>query len=488
MEKTAILILIPFIAALTQLFVPRKYGKRFAVGASLLTFIVALVTFCGFPSSGDYQYVTNVTWIQSLGINFHVGMDGISMLLVLLTTFLVPLIVLSVVQSETRTPVFYSLILFMEFALIGVFTSLDGFLFYVFWELALIPIYFICLLWGGERRASVTLKFFIYTLAGSLFMLVGLVFLYLHTPGSHTFDIDALYKAGRALDLRSQVYLFIFFFLAFGIKMPVFPLHTWQPDTYTEAPTQGTMLLSGIMLKMGIYGVIRWILPVLPLGIAQCGSYVMWLAIIGVIYASIIAITRSDIKRLIAYSSIAHVGIIAAGIFFVSSENGLNINGVQGAMLQMLAHGVNVVGLFFIVDIIQRRTNTRKIASLGGLRLKAPFFATAFIILTLGAVALPLTDGFVGEFLLINSIYMFNPIMAVLGGLTIILGAVYMLRMYQRVVLGEPSVETENFFDLTLNEKAVLIPLLIMVILIGVCPNIFLKVSEPAVRKLLTGF
>src|ERR1700739_2064481 len=352
--QTAILILIPFIAALAQLFVPRKYGKRFAISASLLAFVVCLVTFIQFPVSGDYQYVTDVPWIASLGIHFKVGMDGISMLLVLLTTFLVPLIILSVVQSETRTPVFYSLILFMEMALIGVFVSLDGFLFYIFWELALIPIYFICLLWGGEHKVKVTLKFFIYTLAGSLFMLVALVYLYLHTS-SHTFEIGELYKAGRSLDAPTQGILFLFFFLAFGIKMPVFPLHTWQPDTYTEAPTQGTMLLSGIMLKMGIYGVIRWMLPVLPLGVAACSNYVMWLAIIGVIYASIIAITRSDIKRLIAYSSIAHVGIIAAGIFFVSGENGLNINGVQGALLQMLAHGINVVGLFFIVDIIQRK-------------------------------------------------------------------------------------------------------------------------------------
>ena len=272
-------------------------------------------------------------------------MDGISILLILLTTFLVPLIILSVVQSETRTPVFYSLILFMEFALIGVFASLDGFLFYIFWELALIPIYFICLLWGGEHRVKVTLKFFIYTLAGSLFMLVGLLYLYMHTPGEHSFDIHCTLQAGRSLGVSQQVYLFIFFFLAFGIKMPVFPLHTWQPDTYTEAPTQGTMLLSGIMLKMGIYGVIRWMMPILPLGMEQCSTYVMWLSIIGVIYASIIAITRSDIKRLIAYSSIAHVGLIAAGIFFIKTDSGVNINGVQGGIIQMLSHGINVVGL-----------------------------------------------------------------------------------------------------------------------------------------------
>jgi NADH-quinone oxidoreductase subunit M len=478
--QTAILILIPLITAIAQLFVPRKYGKRFAITSALITFVLALVTFVQFPASGDYQYVMDFPWISSLGVNFKIGMDGISMLLVLLTTFLVPIIILSVVQSETRTPVFYSLILFMEMALIGVFVSLDGFLFYIFWELALIPIYFICLLWGGEHRVRVTLKFFIYTLAGSLFMLVGLIYLYQHTA-THTFEIGELYKAGRSLDAPTQGILFLFFFLAFGIKMPVFPLHTWQPDTYTEAPTQGTMLLSGIMLKMGIYGVIRWMLPMLPLALAEYGHYAMWLAIIGVIYASIIAITRSDIKRLIAYSSIAHVGLIAAGVFAG------NRIGVQGGIIQMLSHGINVVGLFFIVDIIQRRTNTRKIASLGGIRQQAPFFATAFIILTLGAVALPLTDGFVGEFLLINGIYLYKPLMAVVGGFTIILGAVYMLRMYQRTVLGETSVETEKFLDLTPNEKAVLIPLLIMVILIGVCPNIFMKVSEPAVMKLLGG-
>ncbi len=486
--QTAVILLIPFISALAALFIPRKHGKKFAVATSLLALVAAVITFINFPvNNGDYQYVINEPWIQSLGINFHIGIDGISMLMVLLTTFLTPLIILSVVVSETRTPVFYALILFMEAALIGVFVSLDGFLFYIFWELALIPIYFICLLWGGEHRAKVTLKFFIYTLAGSLFMLVALVILYLHTPGSHTFDIQALYQAGRMLDPRLQGFLFLFFFLAFGIKMPVFPLHTWQPDTYTEAPTQGTMLLAGIMLKMGIYGVIRWMLPAVPQGIQQYGDLVLWLSIIGVVYASIIAITRSDIKRLIAYSSIAHVGLIAAGIFAYRSGS-MNSQGIQGAIIQMLSHGVNVVGLFFVVDIIQRRTNTRKIGSLGGLRLKAPFFATAFLILTLGAVALPLTDGFVGEFLLINGIYIYKPALAVLGGLTIILGAVYMLRMYQRVALGETSRETENFLDLTPNEKAVLIPLLIMVILIGVCPNIFLKVSEPAVAKLLSGF
>lgn len=476
---TGIILLIPFLASLLGLSLPAKHARKFAFVSSLVTFIVALVVFIGFPISADYQYVINYAWIPSLGINFKIGMDGISMLMVMLTTFLSPLIILSSREGEGRQPVFYSLILFMEMALIGVFVSMDGFLFYIFWELALIPIYFICLLWGGANRVTVTIKFFIYTLTGSLFMLVALIFLYLHTPGSHSFDITQLYQAGKSLDGRAQGYLFLFFVLAFGIKMPIFPLHTWQPDTYTTAPTQGTMLLSGIMLKMGIYGVIRWLLPMLPAAVHQYSSIVMWFAIIGIVYASIIAITRTDMKRLIAYSSIAHVGLIAAGIF------AFNPQGLQGGVIQMISHGINVVGLFFIADIIENRTKTREIPALGGIRTKAPFFSTAFMIIMLGAVALPLTNGFVGEFLLINGVFRYEAIMAAFAGLTIILGAVYMFRAYQRSMLGETSVDTEGFTDLTLNEKAVLIPLIIMVLWIGIFPQMFLRISEPAVMKLL---
>jgi len=481
--RTLDILLIPFIAALLVLFIPRKYAKRFAFGASALAFIATVVLFIQFPISADYQYQFDAEWIHSLGIHFHIGMDGISILLVLLTTFLTPLIIFSTPDDINEySSVFYALMLFMEMALIGVFVAMDGFLFYIFWELALIPIYFICLLWGGQYRVKVTLKFFIYTLTGSLFMLVALLFLYLHTPAPHSFNIIDLYHAGKALDAPAQGYLFLFFFLAFGIKMPIFPLHTWQPNTYTDAPTQGTMLLSGIMLKMGIYGVIRWMIPMLPIAAIEYSHYAIWLSVIGIVYASIIAITRSDIKRLIAYSSIAHVGLIAAGIF------AFNMQGMQGGVIQMLAHGVNVVGLFYIVDIIQKRTGTRKIMSLGGIRQQAPFFATAFIIITLGAVALPLTNGFVGEFLLINGVSQYGIVTAGIAGLTIILGAVYMLRTYQHVVLGETSLESGKFTDLTMNEKVVLIPILIMVILMGVCPNIFLKVSEPAITKILNGF
>ncbi len=475
------LLIFTFGTAVIGLFIPIRYGNRFAFLSSLIVFAYSLYLFITFPITAEYQYVLDCAWIPSLGIHFKVGIDGISILLVMLTTFLTPLIIFSISKNEPRPRAFYSLLLFMEMALIGVFVSMDGFLFYIFWEIALIPIYFICLLWGGKDRVRITLKFFIYTMTGSLFMLVGLIYLYLHTPVQHSFDMQALYAAGRSLSAHAQCILFWFFFLAFGIKMPIFPLHTWQPDTYTDAPTQGTMMLSGIMLKMGIYGVIRWMIPMLPLGLAQNANYVLWLSVAGVVYAGIIAFTQRDMKRLIAYSSISHVGLIAAGIF------AFNQQGLQGGIIQMLSHGVNVVGLFFIVDIIQSRTGTRDIGSLGGIRLKAPFLATVFAIIMLGAVALPLTDGFPGEFLLISGVFKFQNIAGAVAGLTIIIGAVYMLRTYQRSMLNEPSLETDKFTDLTWVEKSVLIPIVIMVILIGIYPNLFLKVSEPAILKLLSG-
>jgi NADH-quinone oxidoreductase subunit M len=404
------------------------------------------------------------------------------MLMILLTTFLVPIILLTSFKTDYKNPsAFYALILAMQMALIGVFVSLDGFLFYVFWELALIPIYFICLLWGGENRAKITFKFFVYTLAGSLFMLGGLIYLFLHTSGVHNFDIKALYAAGQSMDVVHQGYVFWAMFIAFAIKMPIFPFHTWQPDTYTTAPTQGTMMLSGIMLKMGTYGLVRWLLPLAPLGVEHYAHIAITLSVVGIVYASCIAIVQQDFKRLIAYSSIAHVGLIAAGIL------ALNVQGVQGGMIQMLSHGVNVVGLFFIVDIIQKRTNTRELASLGGIRNVNPQFAVLFLIVLLGSVALPLTNGFVGEFLLLNGVYQHNAWMAAFAGLSVILGAVYMLRSYQSVMLGETNLITSTFAPLEMSEKAVLVIICAAIIAFGVFPKPLLDISGPAVEQLVKG-
>jgi NADH-quinone oxidoreductase subunit M len=476
---TTLLILWPFVGAAILLALDAKFAKPWALTVSLIELALTIFTVAQFEPDASTQFVVNYPWVKSLGINFYVGIDGISMMLVILTTLLTPLIILSSFKNSYDKHIsFYSLILFMEMALVGVFVALDGFLFYIFWEMALIPIYFICLRWGGVNRGAVTLKFFIYTLAGSLVMLVGLIYLYYQTPGEHSFAVEALYAAGQNLPVSTQGIIFWAMFLAFAIKMPVFPFHTWQPDTYHTAPTQGTMLLSGIMLKMGIFGVIRWLLPVVPQGVSEWASTAIVLSVIGIVYASCLAIVQKDLKRLIAYSSIAHVGLIAAGLFT------LNKVGMQGAMIQMVSHGVIIVGLFYVIDIIFSRTTTQDIASLGGIRNSAPIFTTVFIVIMLGSVALPLTSGFVGEFLLINSVFQFDKILGAVAGLTMILGAVYMLRSFQQTMLGESNVRTQNFIDLGLNEKLVLYPIVVMVVLIGVYPAPLLKISEAAVNNL----
>lgn len=478
---TLLLIFFPLIAALLLLSVKGEQVKNIALGAAIVEFIISIFALTQFQHNAEVQFDFNTPWINSLGINFYVGIDGISMLMVLLTTFLVPIIILTSFKTEYKNPsLFYSLILAMQMALIGVFVSLDGFLFYVFWELALIPIYFICLLWGGENRAKITFKFFVYTLSGSLVMLGGLIYLYQHTEGLHTFNIAALYKAGQGLDATHQGYVFIAMFMAFAIKMPIFPFHTWQPDTYTVAPTSGTMMLSGIMLKMGTYGLIRWLLPLAPLGVGEWGHIAIILSAIGIVYASCIAIVQKDFKRLIAYSSIAHVGLISAGIL------AMNIQGLQGGMIQMLSHGVNVVGLFFIVDIIQKRTGTRDIASLGGIRNVNPQFAVLFLFVLLGSVALPLTNGFIGEFLLLNGLYQYSVWIAAFAGLSVILGAVYMLRSYQSIMLGETNSITSTFAPLAGSEKAVLLILCAAIIAFGIYPKPLLDISGPAIEKLLS--
>jgi NADH-quinone oxidoreductase subunit M len=477
---TLLLIFIPLVAAVLTFVLRSKSSALIALTCALVELGVSLVVVAGFERTDSLQFAFEKVWISSLGIHFNAGIDGISMLLVLLTTVLVPFIILSSLSNTYEKPwTFYGLVLMMQSALVGVFTARDGFLFYLFWEMALIPIYFICLIWGGENRARITLKFFIYTLAGSLLMLVALIYLYYQTPGSHTFEMQALYEAGRSLSQAEQSFVFWGLFLAFAVKMPVFPFHTWQPDTYTNAPVQGTMLLSAIMLKMGLFGLIRWLLPVVPLAVREWGMIAVTLSVAGIIYASCIAIVQRDFKRLIAYSSIAHVGLIAAGIMTTS------VSGVQGAMTQMLSHGIIVFGLFYMIELISVRTSTRDLGELGGIRNVAPIFTTVFVILMLGSVALPLTSGFVGEFLLISSVFQYNTWLGALAGLTIILGAVYMLKAYQQSMSGEVQPASQNFAELTNRERLVLFPVAALVLIIGVYPAPLLEISGATVIKLM---
>ncbi len=475
---TLLLIIFPLLAATTLLLINGEQAKRTALIFSIIELGIAGYALMNFVRDSSTQFLLDYTWISSLGIHFKIGIDGISMLMVLLTTGLFPLIILSSFNKDYKSPKsFYALMLFMQAGLIGVFVSLDAFLFYVSWEAALIPVYFLSAIWGSENRIKVTLKFFVYTILGSLFMLAGIIYIYLQTPGFHSFDLAVFYNT--VLSSTAQSYLFWAFFLAFAIKMPIFPFHTWQPDTYTESPAPATMLLSGIMLKMGVYGVIRWLVPVVPQGFEQWAWLAITLSIIGIVYASIIAFMQKDMKRLIAYSSIAHVGLIAAGLFV------FNAQALQGAMIQMLSHGVNVVALFYIISIIENRTGTREINALGGIANVAPKLAICFTVVMMGSVALPLTNGFVGEFLLLIGVYQYSMIAAAFAGLTIILGAVYMLRMYQKVMLGEANVLTASFHDLKSNEKVVLYITVILVIAMGVYPKMILSISEAPINNLI---
>ncbi len=476
MNNLIILLLLPIIAAILLAFNnnPRT-SKWIALLLSLLQLSLTIPFLCAFVPDATIQFEQSYAWISSLGVRFHIGLDGISLPLVLLTNGLIPLIVLSSFGKEFKG-YFYSLVLCMQSGLLLVFLALDAFTFYVGWEVALIPIYFICALFGEGDKVKVNLKFFIYTFIGSLFMLVAILYLYQQTS---TKDFEWTSFRSLILDESQQRWIFWAFFLAFAIKIPIFPFHTWQPDTYTNAPTAGTMLLAGIMLKMGTYGLIRWLIPIAPLGVKAYAMVAIVLCIIGLVYASIIALKQQDMKRLIAYSSIAHVGLIAAGIFAWNQE------GLQGALMQMVNHGISVVGLFLIIDIVYDRVSTRQLAELGGLASKMPVLAILFVIIIMGAVGLPLTNGFIGELLLLKGIYELGIVYAVVAGLTLILGAAYMLRLFQKSMLGTAQKDYGAITDLRVHEFAVLAIIVVFIIYLGIAPNGLLQLSEASVQHLL---
>ncbi len=474
-----ILLFLPLVFALFTYLSGDRYAKYVALAGGAATFVACILFKRPFMQGGLNPITYAHAWITNPAISFSLSLDGLSFMLVALTTFLVPLIIFTTYRKEIdNAKSFFSLVLLMEFGLLGVFLASDGFLFYVFWELALIPIYFIALLWGENQDAAfrqrAIFKFFVYTLAGSLFMLLGFIYLYQHVG---SFSISALY--GSALSDNEQSILFWAFFLAFAIKIPVFPFHTWQPDTYKESPSAGTMLLAGIMLKMGIYGLLRWLLPIAPHGVALWTPLVLVFAVIGVIYGSVIAIKQDDLKKLLAYSSFAHVGLITAGVFTLTRE------GFQGAAVQMFAHGFNVVGLFFAAEIILQRTGTLSISQLGGIRNVAPKFAACFILVVLASVALPTTNAFIGEFLLLYGVYEYNTWLAAIAGLTIILGAVYMLRMYQLVMLGETNSLTASFEDLNWKEMLVFVFITIAIFEFGLAPKMMMNMMQPSLDLIL---
>ena len=437
---------------------------------------------------GVLQYEINYPWSNFIKSNLHFGIDGMSMLMLLLTNILSVLIILSSFNEKPGyRNTFYGLILLMQFGLIGVFTALDGLLFYIFWEVTLIPIWLIAGIWGQEnKKIQFTTRFFVYTFVGSLFMLIGLIYVYTH---SASFALTDLYNAD--LNASEQTVIFWFIFFAFAVKLPIFPFHSWQPDTYTYSPTQGSMLLSGIMLKMAVYGVLRYLLPITPdtiLGIS--GQIVMVLAICGIVHGALIAIIQNDSKRLIAYSSLSHVGLMVAGIMasaILTMKGNFAISGGEGALVQAFAHGINVVGLFYCADILYKRFKTRDIRQMGGLAKVAPKFAVLFMVILLGSIALPLTNGFVGEFILIKSIFDYNVLAAIVAGLTMIFSSVYLFRFYGKAMFGKGDEKVlSSVGDLTDVEFSVLASLVVFVILLGIFPQPIIEMVQSSLKFIFT--
>ncbi|HET7734091.1 MAG TPA: NADH-quinone oxidoreductase subunit M [Paludibacter sp.] len=470
-----LLLLIPLLSSLL-LFTGKlgKHSRNFALIASFLEFAVALVAGYAFTFADNRILNLSLNLKQLLDIDIIIYIDAISLTMVMLTALLVPIIIASNNNREVRNHNFYALILLMQMALIGVFTASEMVLFYIFWELAMMPIFLITAIWGGENRKKISVKFLIYTVVGSFAMLIAILYLYTLTPTPHSFSFESFYQL--KLPYAVQIPVFLAFFLAFAIKIPLFPFHSWQAETYNVSPVQGSMLLAGIMLKMGLYGIIRFILPICPAVVANGSLIFLPLILFGVIYGAVIAIRQPKLKKMIAFVSLSHVGIIALGLL----SN--NRYGIEGAVLQMFSHGVNVVGFLLCYQMIVIRTGTDIIDDLGGIASAAPKFATIFMIILLANVALPLTNSFVGEFLILLGIFQFNKTIAIIAGLTIILGAVYMLRMYQKIMYGPKTEAAGKFTDLTTGEIMLFVPIIVSIFLVGIYPSFVLQLLQGAVK------
>jgi NADH-quinone oxidoreductase subunit M len=457
--------------------------RNLALLTSLATFAATLYLWWRFdPASPAFQFEERYSWMPDFGIQYYVGIDGISLLLVVLTAFLTPLALLSSWESVHKSVKAFSFfILALEAAMLGVFVSIDLFLFYVFWDAMLVPMYFLIGIWGYERRVYAAVKFILYTMAGSVLMLIAIIALavaHSSATGSPSFNLLDLY--GLELSQQFETWAFLAFTLAFAIKVPLFPFHTWLPDAHVEAPTAGSIILAGVLLKMGTYGLIRFAFPLFPNATATFAPLLAALAVIGIIYGALVAMVQPDLKKLVAYSSVSHLGFVVLGLC------ALNVQGVQGAVYQMLNHGVSTGGLFMMVGILSDRRHTRLISEYGGLKAVTPQLVRVFLIITLASIALPLTNGFVGEFLILIGAFKWSPTFAAVAATGVILSAVYMLWMFQRVNYGRiTNEENRTLPDLTPREWAMIGPIVAMTIFMGVLPNIFLRPMEPSVNRVI---
>ncbi|MFV1951346.1 MAG: NADH-quinone oxidoreductase subunit M [Nitrospinota bacterium] len=456
--------------------------KKIAFVTALVGFLVSMKLFFDFsPNTHIMQFTENKEWIKSFGISYHIGIDGISLFLVILTTFLTAISILASWEITKRLKEYMISMLFLETGMIGVFVSLDLFLFYIFWEVMLIPMYFLIGVWGGPRRIYAAVKFFIYTMTGSVLMFIAILMLYFingKTTGEYTFDLLKIYQL--PIPAHLQLWLFLAFGLAFAIKVPMFPFHTWLPDAHVEAPTAGSVILAGVLLKMGTYGFIRFSLPLFPHASHYFVPLISWLAIIGIIYGALVAMVQDDLKKLVAYSSVSHLGFVMLGIF------AFNTQGMEGGILQMINHGLSTGALFLIVGMIYERRHTRMISDFGGLSKQIPVFAVFFMIITLSSIGLPGLNGFIGEFLILLGTFKSNILYAVLATSGIIFAAVYMLWMFQRVMFNKLSnPENRKLKDLSKREIAILVPIILLIIFIGVYPKPFLSRMSASVENLL---
>jgi NADH-quinone oxidoreductase subunit M len=478
---------LPGAAGIALLFVPRRSAgvlRLVSLAVTVLTFACSLPLYFGFDADAiGYQFEENRRWMPTLGVAYHVGIDGISLLLVLLTTFLMPLALVSAWGSvEDRFKEFTATMLLLETGMLGVFVSLDLFLFYVFWEAMLIPMYFIIGIWGGPNRVYAAVKFILYTMVGSALMLVailGLYYQYGAATDRYTFDVPVLAQYVMAPGLAQNL-MFLAFALAFAIKVPLFPFHTWLPDAHVEAPTAGSVVLAGVLLKMGTYGFLRFCLPFFPDASLSFGPLVFALAVIGVIYGAWVSTVQPDLKKLVAYSSVSHLGFVMLGIFT------LNQQGLVGAIIQMVNHGLSTGALFLMVGMIYERRHSRLIADFGGLWRIVPAFSALFLVVALSSLGLPGLNGFVGEFLILVGAFQRNAWLAAVATSGIIFAAVYLLWMYQRVIFGEVThEENRRLRDLTPREWAVLVPVVALIVWIGVYPTAFTGKTEATVEALI---
>jgi NADH-quinone oxidoreductase subunit M len=482
---------IPALGALALVLIPgteARQHKAFTFAVSLLTFFISLGLWFGFdasPGAPEFQFEQFVPWVSSIGMGYHVGLDGVALLLVMLTTALTPIVVLSTWGAVTdRVKEFMIALLVLETAMIGTFAALDLVLFYVFWELILVPMYLLIGVWGSQNRLYATVKFFIYTFAASVLMLLAILYVYFHDGG--TFDYV---QARQSLQVTPEAgkYLFLAFALAFAVKVPMFPLHTWLPDAHTEAPTAGSVILAGVLLKMGTFGFFRYAMPLFPEAALEYRTFFATLATIGIVYGALMSLVQSDMKRLVAYSSVSHLGFVMLGLFALSAE------GLTGGVYQMLNHGVSTGALFLLVGVLYERRHTRLMSEYGGLAKQVPMIATVFVIVTLSSVGLPGTNGFVGEFLILSGTWLsrmkHSAIFSTIAATGVILGAVYMLLLVERVFFGKLTNEhNKHLPDLTVREGFVLAPMIALIVVMGLVPQPFLAPAKPAVDRLIQRF